>query len=321
MKLIYILAQGHSGSTLLDCILGTHPSFVSSGELRYLNWQVFRTMDKRSSVADQSVCSCTADFRDCEFWSKVLQCVKNHSGKDIVADPMSFDTAYFKHFSYRDRGGKIPSIYDRGKAYIFRRWLESGHSYRSLLWLEPSVKSWLSNNWLLYDCMARTAGRRVVVDSSKHLLIGLLLQQYRPEDVSFLFIHRSLEGLAASTKRRSAKTGIPFDIQKVVADWTMFEQRVERYKRTIPNLRSIDVRYEEVVSRPASFLDSVADFVGVTHDFERQSDDVFFIDPSQLHLVAGNPMRYRGRQLVRYDDRYMHDLSEEEMSFLRSRNC
>lgn len=53
MKLIYIIAQGHSGSTLTDCILGTHPDVVSSGELRYINWQLERT--KGVHIGENSV--------------------------------------------------------------------------------------------------------------------------------------------------------------------------------------------------------------------------------------------------------------------------
>lgn len=95
MKVVYIIAQGHSGSTLADCILGTHPDFISSGELRYLNWQLYRTMNKRASVKGQNICTCNKDFRECSFWSQVFQEIQNKTGCDIVSDPTSFDTAYF----------------------------------------------------------------------------------------------------------------------------------------------------------------------------------------------------------------------------------
>jgi hypothetical protein len=84
MKLIYIISQGHSGSTLLDCILRTHPEFLSSGELFYLNWQIAKTIKKKPTVEDQNICSCLKDFKDCDFWSKVFKSIKQKSGQDII---------------------------------------------------------------------------------------------------------------------------------------------------------------------------------------------------------------------------------------------
>jgi len=36
VSVVYILGSGHSGSTLLDLILGAHPGFSSSGEVAKL---------------------------------------------------------------------------------------------------------------------------------------------------------------------------------------------------------------------------------------------------------------------------------------------
>ncbi|MFW5804266.1 MAG: hypothetical protein ACOCWG_03435 [bacterium] len=38
-KLIYIISTGHSGSTLLDILLGTFNNVFSTGEFRYFTWQ------------------------------------------------------------------------------------------------------------------------------------------------------------------------------------------------------------------------------------------------------------------------------------------
>jgi hypothetical protein len=39
-KIIFIISAGHSGSTLLDLLIGTLPSVVSTGELIWLPWQI-----------------------------------------------------------------------------------------------------------------------------------------------------------------------------------------------------------------------------------------------------------------------------------------
>src|SRR5690606_11342780 len=171
MKLIYIIAQGHTGSTLMDCILGTHPDFISSGEMRYLNWQLLRTENKVASVQSQDICSCQKDFRQCDYWSKVFKRLKIKSGKDIVANPQSFDIAYFNQFSFQNRDGLMPSFTDKTKGYLVREWLELGKPLKYIAWIEPKIGKWLENNWLLYETMSEIANKPFVVDSSKHLAI------------------------------------------------------------------------------------------------------------------------------------------------------
>lgn len=320
MKLVYIIAQGHTGSTLMDCILGTHPDFISSGELRYLNWQLHRTQNVTPSVSAQNICTCTLDFRECSYWSKVFNLIRNKSGADIVAEPTSFNTAYFNQFSYQNRGGFEPIFSDKVKAYLFREWIELGLSYKKLLWMEPNVEKWLNNNWLLYESMAKVANKSIVVDSSKHLLIGLLLQQFRPKDVHLIFIHRSLEGLAASAKRRNNNQEIPLNLNAILQSKKKYQDRIRKYKAHIKQLQHLDISYEGFVTQPTTFLSKVVEHVGASKDYPRQDNDNFYIDPSKMHLVAGNPMRYKGRQLVRYDERWKSELTEEEIKLIKNYN-
>ena len=309
MTVLYVISMGHSGSTLLDCILGTHTDIHSSGEMRYLNWQLSRTMNKTASVESQDICSCQKDFRECAFWSQVFAGIAEKTGKNIVADPKSFDTAYFKQFAYKDLG----SFTDRVKGYLTRIGLENGFPLELVLKLEPKISQWLANNWLLYQEMSAVSGKPIIVDSSKHLTIGLLLQAFRPEDTVFLFIHRHIEGLVSSAKRASLKRGKKYSIERVVQTKKKFERRVERYKKVVPNLRYIEGNYEEFVRAPAEFLSRVVEFLGISRDYSKQLDNEFYINPFSCHLVAGNPMRYRGRQKVQYDERWTKELTSEEI--------
>lgn len=317
MQLVYVIAQGHTGSTLLDCILGTHPGFVSSGELRYLNWQLLRTQGVKASVKAQNICTCEEDFRDCAYWSQVFTDLKNKTGSDIVANPLSFDTAYFNQFSYQNRGGKKPSYLDKIKAFLVREWLEKGYSHKTMQYLEPKLKTWLRNNWTLYQSMAHVANKPVVVDSSKHLTIALLLQQYQPEQVSLLFLHRSAEGFVASRKKWAKKRNKPFNLHQTIAEKDKFEKRVEKYKKNIPNLRFLDIEYEHLAESPATVINKVAAHVNLKPPIG-QSNEAFYINPSEQHIVAGNPMRYRGKQQVMYDDRWKKELTDDELQHIKA---
>jgi len=298
--------MGHSGSTLLDSILGTHPQIISSGEMRYLGWQLWRTRNKKSTIKDQDICTCNKGFRECNFWSIVFQEINSKTGINISKEPKEFKINFFNQFGYKDRG----RFADRIKGYIIRRYLENGWSMKLPPWIESEIEKILKNNWLLYETMTKVSNRPIVVDSSKHLTRGLLLQKSRPKDVWFIFIHRSIHSLVNSSKRWKNKTSI----KQIVDAKKLFERRVELYKRKVSSLNYIDVDYEEFVKAPSSFLENVVKQLGADLNYPNQDDDNFFIDPSRLHLVAGNPMRYKGKQLVKKDDRWKNELTKSEMN-------
>jgi len=58
-QLVYIMGRGHSGTTVLDSILGNAQDIESVGEL--------------ISGGDrfEALCSCGQVFRDCIFWTRV----------------------------------------------------------------------------------------------------------------------------------------------------------------------------------------------------------------------------------------------------------
>ncbi len=76
-KVIYIVGAGHSGSTLLDMIIGSSPQAVSTGELSYIN--VFANPDKYQNY--HCICSCEKLLRDCVTWKEVadLDCSVQHT--------------------------------------------------------------------------------------------------------------------------------------------------------------------------------------------------------------------------------------------------
>lgn len=83
-KIIYILGSGHSGSTLLDLILGSSTRIESVGEVRQLSTVLF---GGRSDNA--RTCTCGATVTTCRFWSSVIQGIHSHGirGSQFLEDP------------------------------------------------------------------------------------------------------------------------------------------------------------------------------------------------------------------------------------------
>ncbi len=58
IKILYITSLGHSGSTLLDVLLGQHSQLQSLGELAFFDtW-----------IAEKNLCSCGTALPQCPFW-------------------------------------------------------------------------------------------------------------------------------------------------------------------------------------------------------------------------------------------------------------
>ena len=82
--------MGHSGSTLADCILGTHQEFMSTGEMIFLGHQLDRTKNSTGSLSNQDVCTCEEKFTDCPIWSRVIENIKQKTNIDIEQDNSDF---------------------------------------------------------------------------------------------------------------------------------------------------------------------------------------------------------------------------------------
>src|SRR5512139_964925 len=81
---VYICSAGHSGSTLLDMLLGTHSQCESMGELSLL------PMD----IAMGNRCGCGAHFNECQLWSPILTAYAGEHGIDVWNDPYSMNLGY-----------------------------------------------------------------------------------------------------------------------------------------------------------------------------------------------------------------------------------
>ena len=79
-KLVYIASLGHSGSTLLDLVLGSHSKYIGLGEIA----QVLKDSKDDFLKTRKVRCSCGEFMNDCEFWSPVTTRIAASSNKDMT---------------------------------------------------------------------------------------------------------------------------------------------------------------------------------------------------------------------------------------------
>lgn len=105
-KMISVISPGHSGSTLLDFVIGSIPGVFSTGEVTYLPWQIYRrtggdpSVTKEEALAKQDVCSCLNTFRACDTWKTIIDRLSGAVGFDIYEDPFRFKMAIFANQRY-----------------------------------------------------------------------------------------------------------------------------------------------------------------------------------------------------------------------------
>ncbi len=69
-RLVAIASAGHSGSTLLDLLLGNHPRVSSAGE-----------MNRLTLFPGDRVCACRAVVNECEYWNRVREVLTRAAGR------------------------------------------------------------------------------------------------------------------------------------------------------------------------------------------------------------------------------------------------
>ncbi len=110
VKVIFISGSSHSGSTLLDKVLGSHPNGVSLGEV-YLTYQKFK---EKPEQFDNHKCSCGVNGNVCVFWQKIFIIWSSNDVKSynqaysLMLD--HFITVYGKHAFLIDSSKYLPAI-------------------------------------------------------------------------------------------------------------------------------------------------------------------------------------------------------------------
>jgi hypothetical protein len=74
--------------------------------------------------------------------------------------------------------------------------------------------------------------------------------------------------------------------------------------------RILSVKYDELAMAPEQVRKELATFIGILPDSLPKWGG---ISPQNMHIVAGNPMRFKETIHIKYDDRWRTELSSKEL--------
>jgi hypothetical protein len=247
---------------LLDRILGEVPGVQSLGEIRHL-W--------REGVAEDRRCGCGEPFRECPYWTAVMQ----RGFSDVGAD-----APHVLALQHRvDQWWRIPVLASRPPGPELREYADL-----------------LAN---LYRAAAAESGARVLVDSSKDVSHGYVLRRVallHPDiDVRVVHLLRDPRAVAFSWLRHKDNpgSGRPMDrwpAWRTAVEWDVINAGVAGLRRlNTPYLR---VDYEQLTDVPRSTVQRILAFAGEpAAAVPVETDGTVELHPS--HTAAGNPDRFR----------------------------
>jgi len=307
MQLAYILAASHSGSTLLNMLLGSHPQIATIGEMNL--------SPRAMGDLDRYRCSCGQFIRQCPFWRKV--------GEGMARRGMAFDLACART-DYRG----VESRYAQ-------RLLTPMHRGRALecirdigLSVSPAWPRQLAEaqrrNAALASTVAELSQAQVVVDSSK---VGLRLKYLlrNPQlDVRAIRLIRDGRAVALTYvdpasfadatdpgKRAGGMGGNRakerLSIAQAAYEWRRSMKEGEQVLRYLGRSQWTEVRYEELCADPDTTLNRLFTFLCV--DPDKRVKDFRSIEQH----VVGNGMRLDRTSEVRLDARWKHVLTAEHL--------
>lgn len=300
-KVVFIASTGHSGSTLLDIALGHYGKMISTGEVVYLPWQIFRNNSGRADQRNGEVCTCGKPFADCDFWRHVIDKLSERTGYSVIDNPLKFRLAILSKQTYPPTDVAI-RIY---RNLLFRSLPYADRINRQLF---KSISKAQHNNGLLFETLDEITGQPVI-DSTKDILRIKYLSELKNIEARVLVLIRSAMGVSASAKRRGQ------DPVLVAGKWLKYYRQL-RDMLTYQHIKYNVVQYEYFTGDFDHCMNDILGFMGEGNNELRVSCTF----TSKHHLVAGNGVRYNNQFTVRRDDKWKEILTSREMQIIEEIN-
>lgn len=270
-KVAFIAGHMRGGSTLLSMLLGQQEGYFAAGELNRL-W--------RGGFLNNELCTCGKPFRSCDFWNAVVQDAFG-GWEGITPEEMEnlSKTIY--------PATKFPQL-----------------AIPSLRSTELQEKiNFVTDVWeKLYSAILKTSGDRIVVDSTKVSLYGVLLAQIPTIDLYVLHLNRHSCGVAYSKQKKRVLPEIYWQTQYMTQHtllhtaykWIMRNLSASSLRLVAPHY--LYIQYEKLASKPTTLLSKLAKFLD-----EPLSDLSFFKGKNKVvfsnrHMFGGNPMRFQDQE-------------------------
>jgi hypothetical protein len=294
-KYIYICSAGHSGSTLLDLLIGSHSKAASLGEISQFP----------KNIALNTLCTCGNEVRSCKLWQEIIQALSYQFGVDILKNPYLLNLGYFKATTVVDR-------LHATRRYELKRITTRAINYANLRFgtelfspLLSRVHDGVKNKILLYDLVAAALGVDKVVDSSKDYLDAINLYKATPEQVRIILLMRDGKAVYYSGLKKG------FSNTSALNAWKRYYSRaIPLLKKNVKKNHIFFIKYEDLVLNTTYELEKLCKFIGL--DYEKTAIN---FSKKVHHITNGNNMRFAESSEIKLDNTWKKMLSVSESYF------
>ena len=260
--LLYIMSRPHSGSTILDILMGNGAAVEGVGQL-------VTDMDKLDNP-----CACGATIRNCAFWRQVRSHVEAAGVDWEEAARASVDQAHVGRF--------------------WRTWWAAER--------DPDLTRLAMLTRATTEAIAAAAGKSHVLNSSKEPTRGLFMIKYMPDSRIIRLVRDPRSAVASHYWRLKEKGFYhflrhtwraprlaPLFLTLAASSWTVGNLLAELVARRAPH-RVLLIRYEDLRDDPAAALRSIGARFGL--DLE---DTIRRLAAEEAlgvqHIIGGNDVR------------------------------
>lgn len=293
-RYVFICSAGHSGSTLLDLLLGGNRQVTSLGEITHLP----------KNLALNTRCTCGAPVRSCELWSAVIADISLEMGVRVETNPYMLDLGFI------DAHKVIDKSHQTFWYKVIQKWL-LGFYYLYLRYgipLIPAIGRHFDrvseNNWRLYETVLRATGKSVVVDSSKSYFKALAFYRHYPQDTRIIALARDGRGVFYSGLRRGARPRAAYYAWR-----HHYAHALPLYKRQLDPEHLLFIKYESLAREPAAELHRICSFLKITYE-----DGMLNRNDTIRHITNGNDMRFSTGP-IRLDETWRNALTASQTHY------
>jgi hypothetical protein len=277
-KYIYIIGSGHSGSTLLDLILGTHSQIFSIGEIKQFE----------KYIRERKLCTCGKVVTECSFWSEVRSEILQKKRIDIFKEPEKFPLQF---------DSEKKSFFDRLRYFLVIAAAGNKTVYALVNLFTKREKQIVSNLLCIYDTARKIIRKNIIVDSSKNPLVMKWLWLNSPKEFKIIYLVRDGRGVLASNLRKNKK------LKNAITEWANTHKLIGLLFRKISKEHYLKIKYESICQNPEREIKLICDFIGVR--FEPQ---MLNYTSRVLHNIDGNRMRFSTSNEIKLDEKWKKDL-------------
>ena len=294
-KIVYIISDNRSGSTLLDQLLGAHEQMISLGEVHHL--QAYALQDRSLyNPAHPLECSCGTVVEKCHFWSQVEEQLRQPL-RSLVLKPRFFESPD-DATSFAKRVRRLVRFTVADNPQLLRY---------ALIGRLLDGRRVAKDSFALYDAIFEQTTARYVIDSSKSRFRFRLLYEYEPDRMCAVVLGRDYRGTVYSRMKRGR------DMETSVRTWVRCMRQIDELTQDIPAEQRIRVRYEDLCADPVAELSRICGFLKV--DF---SDEMLSRPSGNVHHLGGSPSKFDpDRTKIKLDQSYRGAFTPEQLATMR----